>query len=198
MTEHGARPGFGLPHPGLVTLLESLTPTSVERIVWPEGIVLDVAAYLTPARVPPELVTSIRCIVRVGDRIVLCRAPDTQHVWPGGRRLPDETYAATARREVHEETGWLIEERDLRLLGFVHMRHTRPLPVDHPYPHPDFVQLVHTAPARDRDRGQGDHWVDLDGWELGHRLLTPKELGAVDLSAAQRAFLSVLPDLGTS
>ncbi|MGB3441888.1 MAG: NUDIX domain-containing protein [Actinophytocola sp.] len=185
------RPGFGTRHPGLVDVLSRLTPSARQHIVWPGEIALRVAAYLTPAELPDELITSIRCIVRVGDRVVVCHAPDEQHIWPGGRREPGETYEQTARREVHEETGWLIDPGDLRPLGFLHLQLTEPRPHDHPYPHPDFLQLVYTAPARHH----ADHpagWVDLDGWERGHRLLPPGELATVPLTAVQRAFLDVL------
>jgi 8-oxo-dGTP pyrophosphatase MutT (NUDIX family) len=136
-------------------------------------------------------VISVRCIVQVGDRVVVCEAPDVQHVLPGGRRLPGETYQATARREVYEETGWLVDEADLRLLGFLHFRYVDAMPDDHPYPHPDFLQLVYTAPARGRE-GDGTGWVDLDGWELGHRLHTLADLGRLGLPAVQYAFTDVL------
>lgn len=186
-------PGYGTPHPQLVALLGSLAPAVVERIVWPGNVVVDVAAYptLTPAPVPPELVTLVRCIVRVGDRIVACQSPDMWHVWPGGRRLPGEAYETTARREVYEETGWLIDETDLRPLGFLHFRYAEPQPAGHPYPHPDFLQVVYTARAKGRE-GSGSDWTDHDGWERSHRLCTMADLGGLDLSAVQHAFLSRL------
>jgi ADP-ribose pyrophosphatase YjhB (NUDIX family) len=114
-------------------------------------LVLDVAAYLTPVAPPPDLVVSVCCIVQVDGRVVVCENPNETHVVPGGRREPGETFEATARREVHEETGWLVDESDLRLLGFLHFRHTEVLPDDHPYLHPDFLQVIYTAPARTHD-----------------------------------------------
>jgi 8-oxo-dGTP pyrophosphatase MutT (NUDIX family) len=159
--------------------------------VWPGGIAIDVAAYLTPAPLPPELVTSVRCIVRVGDLVVLCQAPDTLHVWPGGRREPGETHEATARREVYEETGWHLDESGLRPLGFLHYRYVEAQPDDHPYPHPDFLQVVYVASATGRD-GPAADWRDLDGWEQDHRLVPLSELGGLDLPAVQRAFLGLL------
>jgi ADP-ribose pyrophosphatase YjhB (NUDIX family) len=186
------KPGYGLRHPDLVMLLAPpLRPAVTERIVWPGNIVVDVAAYPVPTPLPPDLVTSVRCIVRVGQCIVVCQSPDMLHVWPGGRRLPGETYEMTARREVHEETGWLIDEADLTLLGFLHFRYVAPQPDDHPYPHPDFLQVVYTGRANSRD-GRATDWIDLDGWEQGHRLLALSELGSIELSAVQRAFVNVL------
>lgn len=78
-------------------------------MIWPGDIPVQVSAYPTLSTLPDELITSIRCIVRVDRRIVVCHAPDEQHIWPGGRREPGETYQQTAQREVHEETGWLID-----------------------------------------------------------------------------------------
>ncbi|HET8661502.1 MAG TPA: NUDIX hydrolase [Micromonosporaceae bacterium] len=133
----------------------------------------------------------MRCIVRVGGRVVACESPDTWHVWPGGRRLPGEAYETTACREVYEETGWLVDEADLRLLGFLHLRYAAPQPADHPYPHPDFLQLVYTARATRRE-GSGSEWTDHDGWERNHRLCTVADLHALGLSAVQHAFLRLL------
>jgi 8-oxo-dGTP pyrophosphatase MutT (NUDIX family) len=190
------RPGYGIRHPTLVELLATLRPVVSERVTWPNDVTVDVAAYSVPARLPAELVTSVRCIVRVDGRVVVCHAPDMIHVWPGGRRLPGETYENTARREVYEETGWLIDETDLRLLGFLHFQYLDVQPADHPYPHPDFLQVVYTAPATDRD-GRATDWVDLDGWEQRHELIAACDLGGVELSQAQRAFLRLLPDAAT-
>jgi len=128
------RPGYGVRHPDLIALLARLTPAVRQRIIWPGAIPLEVTAYPTPTALPDELITSIRCIVRVNDRIVVCHAPDEQHIWPGGRREPGETYQQTAQREVHEETGWLIDPGDLQPLGFLHFRLIQPPPPDHPYP----------------------------------------------------------------
>lgn len=117
------------------------------------------------------------------------------HVWPGGRRLPGETYEMTARREVYEETGWLLDEVDLRRLGFLHFRYVDTQPDDHPYPHPDFLQVVYTGRAHRRD-GRAADWIDHDGWEQGHRLLTVSDLSGIDLTAVQRVFIDLLA--GTS
>ena len=133
------RPGYGIPDPRLMALLESLSPAASDRVTWPGDIELDVSAYLSAVTLPRRLVTSVRCIVRVVDRIVLVRAPDTLKIWPGGRRQPGESYRATACREVHEETGWQIRQRDCRRLGFLSYRLLAPQPADHPFPHPDFL-----------------------------------------------------------
>src|SRR5215211_4579751 len=84
---------------------------------------------------------------RDGER---CRQPEAAH-------LPDKAYETTACREVYEETGWLVNETDLRPLGFLHFRYADPQPDDHPYPHPDFLHLVYTARATDRE-GSISEW----------------------------------------
>ena len=66
---------------------------------------LRVSAYTTPTALPDELVSSVRCVTQAGDLIVLCENANGTHPWPGGRRHPSKSYADTAAREVHEETG---------------------------------------------------------------------------------------------
>jgi 8-oxo-dGTP pyrophosphatase MutT (NUDIX family) len=182
------RPGYGRPHPELGPLLAGLTPAATERIVWGGDIPLSVAAYLTSEPPPEELVTSVRCVVRVADRIIACETPDGWHIWPGGRRRPGESYQQTVRREVLEETGWLLHAADPRRLGFLHLRLIRAQAADYPWPHPDFLQLVYTATASTH-ADPGSDWVDVEGWEQGHRLLTRAELRFMELSPAQWAFL---------
>jgi ADP-ribose pyrophosphatase YjhB (NUDIX family) len=186
------RPGYGTPHPELTALLAALTPAAESDFTWASGITVHAAAYPGAAARPAELVTSIRCIVQVGDRIILCHAPDEDHIWPGGRREPGETHAQTACREVHEETGWLIDPDALRPLGFLHFRQRETAPADHPYPHPDFLQVVYTT-RTDRHAGESGAWTDLAGWERTHDLVTRAELETASISAVQRAFLAVLP-----
>jgi ADP-ribose pyrophosphatase YjhB (NUDIX family) len=192
------RPGYGIPDSRLTALFESLSPVARDRVTWPGDMELVVSAYLSPVALPRSLVTSVRCVVRVSDRIVLVRAPDTLHIWPGGRRLPGESYRATARREVHEETGWQIRERDCQRLGFLHYRMLAPQPADHPFPHPDFLQVVYTAPAWRQDGDAGGEWADLDGWELGHRLATPTEIREAGLPSVQLVFLDAAVVAGGS
>ena len=81
----------------------------------------------------------------------------------GGRREPGETLEETLRREVLEETGWTL--RAPTPLGFLHFRHLSPRPPGHPYPHPDFVQVVYRARAGSYDpeaRMADDHELGSD------------------------------------
>jgi ADP-ribose pyrophosphatase YjhB (NUDIX family) len=136
---------------------------------------IEAAAYLGPVNVPDELVTSIRCMVRVGEHIVVCDTPDGPHPWPGGRRIQGESHWQTARREVHEETGWLLEPTPFTLVGWLHLHHREERPESSQYPHPDLVQLIYKARASQRDGGRQVDWRDTEGWESGSRLLSLSE-----------------------
>ena len=129
-------------------------------------------AHLGSAAIPPQLVQSVRCIVRVNDDIVVCENADgVCHPWPGGRLEAGETPVEAAVREVREETGWLIDPDTIEHLGWLHMEHLSPRPSDYPYPHPDAFQLVIAARADARaDAGDTD-WTDTEGYELRSKLV---------------------------
>lgn len=175
----GIRLGYGQRHPDLSALLIASRPTQVRRLAWLHGeMPLGVGAHLGSGQPPDDLVASIRCIVRVGERIVVCETPDGIHPRPGGRREPGESHRDTARREVHEETGWLLEPLPFEALGWLHLHHLRDQPEDHPYPHPDFIQVVYAAKAIQRDGEIDATWSDTEGWETGSELPSPTEARA--------------------
>ena len=91
-----------------------VSPAAVEETAWANGAVpLRIAAHIRAAQLPDELVLSVRCIVLVEDDIVVCSNRDgILHPWPGGRREGNETLVETACREVHEETGWLVDPQE--------------------------------------------------------------------------------------
>lgn len=155
---------------------------------------LRISAYTSPAALPDELVVSVRCLVLVDDQLVVCTNADGfSHPWPGGRREPGESHAETARREVLEETGWLLDPRSLRPLGWLHLEHQRPQPDEHPYPHPDFLQVVYVGRAADRSGGRDAPWSDTDGYELSSCLMGINEAeDAVDGDPLSRKFISLL------
>jgi 8-oxo-dGTP pyrophosphatase MutT (NUDIX family) len=133
---------------------------------------LRISAFAGPAELPSEFVVSVRCIVEVADQLVVCQNADgVWHPWPGGRREPGETYAETARREVHEETGWLLEPESLQDIGWLHFEHLKAQPADHPYPHPDWLQIVYRAAATTRDGDHDTEWTDTEGYEQRSKLV---------------------------
>jgi ADP-ribose pyrophosphatase YjhB (NUDIX family) len=136
---------------------------------------LRITAYEGESDLPDDLVLSVRCFVLVGDSLVICTNADgSSHPWPGGRREPGESIAETARREVHEETGWRLELDSLKALGWLHFERLVD-EADPKYPHPDFLQLVYVGTATARDETQGEAWSDIDGYELSSRLVARQE-----------------------
>ncbi len=145
---------------------------------------------------PDELVVSVRCLVIVDRQLVMCTNADGIHAWPGGRREPGETFAETARREVYEETGWILEPDSLRPLGWLQIEHLASPPEDYPYAYPDVLQVVFAARARDRDRDCGAHWTDTDGYEASSCLVplqnVATRLTGDGMSQLARPFLALL------
>jgi 8-oxo-dGTP pyrophosphatase MutT (NUDIX family) len=116
----------------------------------------------------------VRCLVRIGDDVVVCTTNEGEHhPWPGGRRRPDETLQETACREVHEETGWLVDAESLQELGWLHFEHLNRQADDAVLPHPDFLQVVFTGCAVER---AGDEtWTDTEGYEISSCLVRVNE-----------------------
>src|SRR5688572_2771264 len=114
-------PGFGKRHPGVGAFLAASVPLCTSTGRWPNGDTFRLGAYPVGAPVPEPVVSSIRCIVLVGALVVVCTNEHGRHPWPGGRRLPGESFAATAQREVREETGWILEASSLHQLGWLHI-----------------------------------------------------------------------------
>lgn len=149
----------------LLQLLEGRTAVTVTNVTWARP--LRISTYLGVAELPEDLVVSVRCLVRVGDQVVVCTNADGRtHAWPGGRREPGEDYVATACREVWEETGWHLDPTTVESIGFLHLLNLGE-PLD-PYPHPDVLQVVTTAKASTR---QADDWTDLECYELRSELM---------------------------
>lgn len=169
LVSQSMRPGYGTRHPAMTRLLSEHQPSATATAVWGDGTLpLRVSAYLGPAELPDDLVTSVRCITRVKDFIVLCESADSSwSAWPGGRRNPGETFEDTACREVHEETGWRLDRRSIECVGWLHVEHQLTPPADYPYPYPDFLQLVMTSNAMTFDASRGESWRVV----AGHRWL---------------------------
>jgi hypothetical protein len=127
------RPGWGLRHPAIAELLRSSGPLAEVTTRRAAGTLpLRIEAYTPLVDLPDELVPSVRCLVTIDGELVVCSNPDGIHAWPGGRREPGETFADTACREVHEETGWILEPDSLRPLGWLHFEHLARPAGDHP------------------------------------------------------------------
>lgn len=124
----------------------------------------------------------MRCLVLVDDEIVVCTNKDgTSHPWPGGRREPGESYVETACREIHEETGWLLDPDSLEHIGWLHFEHLRERHPEHKWDTADFLMTVYVGRAHDRDGGRDNPWSDVEGHELSSVLMSIDE--AIDVVA---------------
>lgn len=186
------RPGWGERHPDVASLLAQSAALGSDRIVFGTTRLVR-TAYEGDASLPDDLVLSVRCIVSVGDQLVVCTNVDgASHPWPGGRREPGETIVETGVREVHEETGWLVDPTSFVLLGWMHFEHVTPM-VDAQWPWPDFFQVVYSVRAADRDGGDGEDWTDTQGYEATSRLLAYQDAYAeIDGDALARVYLERL------
>ena len=143
-----------------------------------------VSAHL--GHLPSDLgvVSSVRAVVRRNGQVLVLDSPDGPHVWPGGRREAGETLAETVLREVHEETGHVIEL--VALLGSVRFVHQQPRPDGYAFPYPEFLQAVFVADAVTAPAVDG--WSDLDGWELRAQFRDRNNLTCLD--RVQEVFLA--------
>lgn len=178
-------PGYGVRHLAIASLMREATPAATTRTA-PGAFKLRISAHLSDRRLPEQLITSVRCLVRIDNAIVVTQSPDDVNIWPGGRREPNETIRGTAIREVHEETGVQLDPSSLRLLGFLHFEHLVPPPPDYQYPHPDFLQLVFTAKGLNPP---SDDWHDIDGYVQHAWLETPARARSLPLDPVALPFL---------
>jgi ADP-ribose pyrophosphatase YjhB (NUDIX family) len=169
--------------PDLAAFLENRSPVARETIVWDDGYRFDVDSYLDTSLPPDRFVTSVRGIVLRGDLVMVQRDLSGQHIEPGGQRENGETFEATLRREIQEETGWSVASA--QLLGFIHFHHLNPAPPGYQFPHPDFLQAMYLV-------GVGDftpHARLDDGYELDTTFASIAEARSLRLTAHERTFL---------
>lgn len=149
---------------------------------------LAVSSHLCATLPPLDLVTSVRAVVFTGTEVLLARNRDEHHILPGGRREPGESLEETVRREVLEETGWLID--NLQLLGIMHFHHLLPRPPGFPYRYPDFLHVIYRAAPR-------QHVPErrvADDYELEATLVPLQAVAQISLPATQLVFLDFLQD----
>ena len=160
--------------------IEQLTagqPIGTEEQDWGQHR-LRLNAYAGALEVPDALVTSVRGVVVRHAQVLLMKAPDGYHIMPGGRREAGEDYVGTLRREVREESGWMVDVGEC--LGVLHFHHLTPRPAGHSYPYPDFLQLVYACAAL-RKVGDGDGEWDVPVGFTSIDALDEAEIGAVQM-----------------
>lgn len=135
-----------------------------------KSLPITITAYVGPLDIPDDEVTSVRCLVRVDDRVVVCtNVNGNRHPWPGGRLDLGERIVDAACREVAEETGWLLDPSSLRPLGWLHVQ---PHIAEHPWPRSEIAMVVWTGDATDRVGGRDNEWTDTEGFEVSSVLMT--------------------------
>jgi 8-oxo-dGTP pyrophosphatase MutT (NUDIX family) len=163
--------------------LSARVPQAQEAYRWGE-LRLRVRSYLCRELPPSELITSARAVVLAAGGVLVVRDPTGVHILPGGRRQAGETLEQTARREVLEETGWVIDPP--RLLGVKHFRHLGPKPAGYRHLYPEFFQVVYGARAHRFDPGGRE----TDGYELGAAFQPTAEVQRLPLYPSERLFMA--------
>jgi len=126
------------------------------QVSWPGSLRLTLVGYLGPWReVPPDLMSSSRCVVLDAGGFVACRSPDGWHPWPGGRLESGEDPRQAARRQVQQETGHQILQADLEPLGLLHYRHLGVDPEQAPTPTSCSWSTSHAASGGPRRTSTG-------------------------------------------
>ncbi len=176
-------------NPSADEFLEGRAPVVTGSSTWWEGeIELDISAYITDDEPPAALVSSVRAIVFRGDDVLVMRNRDGVHILPGGRIERGESQEEALRREIVEEAG--IEITNIRRVGFVHLRHRTPRPVNYPYPYPDFFWSIFSVRyLKDSPGGSSP-----DGYELSAEFVAASSLGCMELSPSELAFIQEITD----
>jgi 8-oxo-dGTP pyrophosphatase MutT (NUDIX family) len=176
-------------HDDLTSFLAGRSWSAEDHTIWGHHSLRE-RAYLCQELPPISYITSVRTILLRGDQILVVRDPENIHILPGGRREPGETLEQTLHRELLEETGWTIAQS--WLLGFKHFHHLAPVPSDHPYPYPDFIQVVFAAHAGTfRPEAK-----EPDGHELEATFQPVAGVQTRHLSNGQHVFLTAALNVG--
>jgi 8-oxo-dGTP diphosphatase len=173
--------------PELAGFLESRVVDFAQELVWRGGKYrFQLRGYFTSAPPPDAFVLAGRAIVLDGERVLVVRDPDNEHVTPGGRREPGETALDAAYREVLEETGWLISNPFA--LSVIHLHYETPEPVNVAvgrYIYPDFLWQIFVANPNGLD-SKARH---TDGYEIDATFRPIAEMLQEPLEPFQRILL---------
>lgn len=163
----------------LFTFLQSYIPIAQESAIWGNGTIpLEITSYLSQELPPLDLITSVRALVIGSNQVLVVRDPGGYHLLPGGRRETGETLLQTLRRELLEETGWLLS--NITLIGFKYFRHLDPNTT-----FPDFLQIVYTG----RPEAFYPEAREQNSYEIEAIFRPYAELSTLSLTASDLAFL---------
>ncbi len=170
--------------PSADEFLTHYLPVNVEGTVWGTGeIELTVSSYISYDEPPSQLVSSVRALVFRHEAILLMQNVNGVHILPGGRVEAGESHLDAIRRELVEEAG--VEIRDVRSLGFMHLRHATPKPPDYPYLYPDFFWPIFIAEYD----GDCEETRRQDDYELSSEFVPFSDLDRSTLTTAELAYL---------
>ena len=173
----------------LQSFLRGKNPFHETQALWADGTLpLRVRYFLSNEQVPDEFVTSVRCLVQHNDSVLALKNRDGVHILPGGRRREGETLEQTLRREVSEETGWLVD--DISLLGFIHLEHLGPKPQGYEFLYPHFLQVVYHSHA---SRHVPESMLDND-YEEEAKFVQISKLSELDIAEAELAYVRAAID----
>jgi 8-oxo-dGTP pyrophosphatase MutT (NUDIX family) len=171
--------------PDLGEFLARHTPVGEASAVWGGGTLpLRVAGYVGDEVPPLAYITSVRGLVFRADSVLVLRNADgIFHLLPGGRREAGESLPETLRREVLEETGWLVDIGPM--VGFIHFHHLSPKQPGYGFPHPDFISVIHGSEAV----AYRPEAMLSDDYELEAAFRTIDEARALPLEVESRLYL---------
>lgn len=106
------------------------------------------------AAAPAAAVTSAFVMCRTPGFTLLARVSGADRGWdvPGGHREPGEDPAATAVRELREETGFSLSESDLRVVGWQRISLFEAPPLGYRYPQVSYQMFFGASVSRRRAR----------------------------------------------
>jgi ADP-ribose pyrophosphatase YjhB (NUDIX family) len=113
--------------------------------VWAKGAIrLKLEGFLGAQSPPDRLVLAGRAILVRGNDVLVVETPYGNHILPGGRREFGETTVDAIRRELLEETGWIVGH--LSPFAVLHLHYETPMPQNvGRVIYPDFIWHVFTA-----------------------------------------------------
>lgn len=169
----------------LADFLAAYQPLCIEQETWGE-LPLKVSSYAVRGIPPLNSISSVRCVVRQGDQVLVLHNEDGGwHVLPGGRREHGETLLETLHREILEETGWTVVNP--QMIGAIHFQHLAPKPDNYPFPYPEFMQIVYRGEAAAYDV----YGKIPDDYEQSAEFRPVTEIETLPLTLRDRFFLKL-------